>query len=844
VIRKGTPKPMNKPATLSAKALAALGDDFPQLSFALNNPGAPNTIYIGADPTANGGLQFRVTTSTDATLTPGAPVPIDQAPNVSYSLLYLDLTPFNLSDAEFTNIVVSTDGGWATLPDLASRTICFAPDKPIPIAAGAQGVSVAITGLALANPPVGSTVQLSASYYNVDGITIDNFPSVTPLEVALLPPPDKDDNNLHDDISLSVQPTLVVCSKDPYRAVANTLTIQFSPGLQGRPVTAGEETVFEVHFLYAETPGSGALCTAAQGAAFVPARGTNAEQWTATLQKQAQEPYVSLKPPKGAPIVGSGVGAVVSFDVGNIITKLQPGATLMLVTYSGIPNYQDGSFQVVLTKVPHVDIVSLQVTPNPAQLEKKEGVAVVVDWVVRHGGTLKLTSSAGLDQDVTGTLSFPTTIKETTDFTLNADGIYGANLDNFATKSKTAVVTPHIEFTATILPDYSELQLTWNILGAVYAQLDGNSDLLEPQSHTPIPLGPTNPLPYSFTLKALDADRNELARKTVKRRWTLGDSVSIGGNAIYSILSASIAVSPDGERLYAVSGDWNNSSLSVFEPATLKPLGVIPAQLSRPMAIACAPDSSKIYAANSGSTGTATLTVIDATSHAVMPAILLPDLASGFSDPATLVANDKYVSVKARYGPVSLLVLDAHTYAKAWFEPGPDPGQGPISTGLALTEKRLYFTGDNVVKTLDSQTLALLHTASVPMIGPLGSQQLAAPDDSRTFLAEWGGVRTFPGSDWLNPTLLPSLDGRGCWGFAVTADGVQVFLLGIGHDNNVQLAELDSASGSYVRAGTFLAGVQMPCAIAVTPDNTRVFIGLVDANQRNAFISVLDASYA
>src|SRR3954454_24282695 len=118
-----------------ASYLASLGDDFPQLIFVLNNPGAPATVYTGADPTANAGLQFQITTSTstDITLAPGPPVPVGEAPNVTYSLLYLDLTPFCLSDAEFTNIAI-TDSGWATLPDLASRTICFAPGKPIPIA--------------------------------------------------------------------------------------------------------------------------------------------------------------------------------------------------------------------------------------------------------------------------------------------------------------------------------------------------------------------------------------------------------------------------------------------------------------------------------------------------------------------------------------------------------------------------------------------------------------------------------------------------------------------------------------------------------------------------------------
>jgi hypothetical protein len=840
---------MNTTADLKLLApyLVSLGDDFPQLSFALNNPGAPNTVYVGADPTANAGVQFQITTSTDTTLTPGAPVPVGQAPNVSYSLLYLDLTPFNLSDAAFTNIALASNSGWAALPDLATRTICLAPQgQPIALAAGTAGVSVALTGFALANPPSGSTAQLNATYYNVDGITIGNFPSFTPLEVALLRPPDQNDNDLHDDIALTVQPTLMVCSKDPYAPVANTLTIQFSPGPQGRQVTAGNQTVFEVHFLYAETPGFGALCTAAQGAKFTPARGTNAQQWDQSLVIGTQEPYVSLKPPADAAILGSGVGAVVTFDIGNIITNLQPGPTQMLVTYSGIPNYQDGSFQFVLTKVPHVDIVSFEVTPNPAQLENKDGVAVVIDWVTHDAGALRLTSSGGLDQDVTGTLSFPTTIKQTTDFHLDADGIYGANLDNKATKPTTAVVTPHIEFSATILSDGTGLQLVWNVVGANSVEIDGNPNLLDLQGQMPIPVSSSNPPPYSFALKALDADRNVIGRATLKRRWVAGGSVPVGGNTLSGAMPG-IVLSPDGTRLYAAAGDWNTASLSLFEVATLRPLGSIPANLHHLAAIACAPDSSKIYAVTGAATeGTASLTVFDANCHTVIETIRLGDLANGFNSPAGLVANDNYIFIKARYGPVSLLVIDAKKYTAALTELVPyNPNFPlPISSGLALTRQKAYYTGNNVVKTLDSETLALLNTANVAL-SDTDVLLLAAPDDSRTFLADEDPAQawTFQGSDWLNPTIMPVPNVYLRDGIAVTSDCMQVFLLCFGGDSFIQIDEFDFGSASYVSGARLLQGAGRPCAIAITPDNTRVFVGLVDADENNAFISVLDASY-
>jgi hypothetical protein len=827
-----------------ASYLASLGDDFPQLSFALNNPGAPGTVYTGADPTANAGLQFQITTSTstDITLAPGAPVPVDQAPKVSYSLLYLDLTHFNLSDAEFTNIVVSTDGGWASLPDLASRTICLAPSKPIPIAAGAQGVSVGITGFAVANPPVGSTVELNVIYYNVDGITIDNSPSITPLGVALLPPPDQHDNNLHDDISLTVEPALVVCSKDPYPPVPNTLTIQFSPGPEGRAVIAGKETVFEVHFLYAETPGSGALCTAAQGANFIPARRTNAQQWDPPAVIGTQEPYVSLKPSSGAAIVGTEVEAVVTFDIGNIVTNLQPGATLMLVTYSGIPKYQDGSFQFVLTKMPHVDITSLEVTPNPAELEKEDGVDVVIDWVTHDAGALRLTSSDGLDQDVTGTLSFPTTIKQTTDFTLHADGIWGANLDNTATRSKTAVVTPHIEFSATILPSAGGIQLAWNVSGAESVEIDNVPGIQKLAGSIILP-GPT-PAPYSFTLRAF-VGGNEAGAATLKRVWTVGNSVPVGGDAMFGNFSTGIAVSPDGKQLWAAAVDSRFGSISVFDSATLALLASSLLEgIPSVVAFAFTPDFSEVYVVNE-----IALIVLDAKSHATSASIHLSTLQSGFfRDPSAIEANDKYIFVKARSGPVSLMVLDAQTYEIVWLDPAPDNPPFVLSTGLALTGTRLHYTGDSVITTLDCQTLAVLNTANVAIPNPGQDQLVAAQDDSRTFLGQRNNwARTFPGSDWLNPAILPSPDSpNGCQGMAVTSDCMQVFVLCSSDFANsyVQMEEFDPGFGKYVRSAGFLKGAGITFNIAMMPDNTRVFIGLAGAGQgNNAFITVLVASY-
>ena len=70
---------------------------FPQLSFEIDNNGAPNTIYITDDPDRNK-LTLTITTNTANTqFTKGALVPFNEAPGATGSILYLDLSALKLT---------------------------------------------------------------------------------------------------------------------------------------------------------------------------------------------------------------------------------------------------------------------------------------------------------------------------------------------------------------------------------------------------------------------------------------------------------------------------------------------------------------------------------------------------------------------------------------------------------------------------------------------------------------------------------------------------------------------------------------------------------------------------
>jgi hypothetical protein len=96
----------------------------PQLSFAVGSPGAPNTIFIGTDASANDGLTLQISTNTTTTLTPGKP-DAATAGTIPTSLICLDLSALNLGEPAFKTIQIGD--GWAFSADAGAQQITLAP---------------------------------------------------------------------------------------------------------------------------------------------------------------------------------------------------------------------------------------------------------------------------------------------------------------------------------------------------------------------------------------------------------------------------------------------------------------------------------------------------------------------------------------------------------------------------------------------------------------------------------------------------------------------------------------------------------------------------------------------
>jgi DNA-binding beta-propeller fold protein YncE len=411
--------------------------DFPQLSFAIDNVGQPGTIYITTDPSVNK-LTFTIATNTAGTqFTAGQLVRLKDAAETTSSLLYLDLSALQIPPGDFQKIVCSAPG-WQFQLNTGS-IIDMTPTKDQTLNPG-DNISVSISNLVLPNPPLAPNLNLPVTFYRVDPITIGDLPQVVFFKVLLQNAPDGKED-LHDaiDCVLTTDPYIVTTIGD-YAQVENDLTFALKPGKSPVVVKAGPKTIFIVTFVYAPNqPGYGALTTPQSAVDnIVIAQGENAVTWTVTPDADAQNPSWILQPPTDTPIVGTGIGALVSFFITDIVTRFEPGSTLMYVQYKDVPGYNDGSWTIVLTKIPHVSISDLTLTPNPASISDGEA-SVTISWKAKDYVSLMLMP---FYQDVTQQTSFPAKLKRSTVISLVATG--AASGANLAVMTKTADVLPVI----------------------------------------------------------------------------------------------------------------------------------------------------------------------------------------------------------------------------------------------------------------------------------------------------------------------------------------------------------------------------------------------------------------
>lgn len=453
----------------------------PQLSFELNNLKAPDTIYLGDDQSLNK-LTFTITTNVASTFTSSVPVPKSDAGSAEGSLIYLDLTPLEIKAEDFPKITCSaTNWDWKGYDN---NTLCFAPKKKIDLGSGtSDAIKIEIDKLIVRSSSV-SSANLSVSYYRVAPISSGALPGMGIFKVLLQNPP-SGSKDLHKNLVCGLYPFDFVTSIHGTDPVNNSFSLVFSPGTSPLQVKAGPKSKFIVSFVYADAePGYGALCTATEAIAMSVKQGTNAASWKIDANTSAQNPSWTLSPPDGDPIVGSGVKSSVEINFGKLVTYFQGGTTIMYVQYQDIPGYEDGSYTLLMNKLPHVSIEELSVEPNPAVLTQGSA-QVKISWMAKNAEKLMLMP---FYEDVTGKTSSTQTLSQTTEITLIATG--NGSPANEEVKTVKANVLPVINsFKGTPTNIYKndyphDAQFYWDVDTEEQVYLENSAGLKEPVAKT------------------------------------------------------------------------------------------------------------------------------------------------------------------------------------------------------------------------------------------------------------------------------------------------------------------------------------------------------------------------
>jgi len=737
---------------------------FPQLSFQINNQDAANTIYITTDPTVNK-LTFAISTNTNGTLfTPGQLVPKSQAGTATGSLLYLDLTALNMSSQEFAALTFSAQGWTFQGFTDSGQVVCMTPTSNVTLNSGAgNAIDVSIGNLTLSNPPSSESVQLVTTAYRVQNITLGNLGIPTNFKVLLQVPPDKKDRDLHDSLQLNVPQIFVVNSIPSYTPVANSLSFTLSPGSTKRKIVAGDDTEFVVTFVYADAvPGYGALATPQQAVQFAVTAGINAQSWSITPGTNLQNPSWLLKPPSGKPIIGSGAQSTVEFLIGNIVTNFQPGPTLMLVSYSGVPGYQDGSYAVLLQKTPHVDIQSLTVTPNPTHLVNGQA-QVTLNWTVYNGGTLTLMP---LYQDVTGKTSFTATIRDTTVFTLEAQGLQLANAGNIAFKNVQAKVLPVINSfdadpSAIYKGDFSRnVYLSWNVNtneNVVISSSVSGPGVVSGDSNQYPPIGSVTKSisrPQMLTLSPVNDQSNLMLRRNI-----VLSAFDVQPTTMNTSFGASYVLAAPNAGFVAATNTAQNQ-IAILDTLGYQTMGSTVATGKAPLGMAFSSDGSTIFVANSGD---GTVSIVNVTATGAMPPYSIASggtlTAGGSPQQVALSPDGMYLYVSVDNGTEtagSLVVFKKNGTTFKQFT-SITIGKSPRGVAVAPSGAQIFVANftDNTVSVIgvsNSGGHSLVNTIANLQSGPVG---LAVTPDGGTLLVACSGSNTVFGINTEFPGVSP-----------------------------------------------------------------------------------------
>jgi DNA-binding beta-propeller fold protein YncE len=683
-----------------------------QVSFTIINGGAGNTIYMPTDDPKVNQISVMISSDTALTLTAGTPVEPKQAGGATGSLFYLSLKTLGLTKDELDGLSV-TMAGWTTKVFSDTQFLCLTPESDMPVGVG-QPLIASIGNFIASKAPSGASAQLYMNYYRAVPVSSGALPFTYNNIVTLQAPP-SGQLDLHDPIAVSLSSNTIVQSTFDYPDVTNSFSLTFIPGQKPKTVMAGPKTVFTINFVYADDQyGYGALTTI--GKAFDIDVNSDSG-WTITDPPEASaNPGWLLQPPDGQPILGT--LSTVTFQFSKIVTRFQAGPTLMMISYSGVPGYQDGSFTLVINKEAHVYVHSLLASPNPAVLNDKGEAQVDLSWSATGK---RLTLMPGMI-DVSNLSIYTAKIKVSTLFTLISQG---NSVNNYASSDiqvdifpviNSIVATPknihHKDFPHDVLLDWSvntndEIILSTSISSSV--------QYFPPNATTAV----TVKQPQMFTIEPNDIglplyiERNQVISAFDLRR----------GSVSLSAKPSAVALSPTA-NLCAVAQS-GNSQILLLETITNAPYGNPISAGNGPAALAFAPAGGRFFVANGGDS---TLSVFNVK----------------FSGSSNTFVFTKVTDVNLSGVPVAVAVS---ADGSSIFVTSNNTNQNPGALDVVTSSDGVnYYISNSVVFDERVSTLAVLpSSAQIFVMGSAAKSVYVVGYDSINQAYQW--VRTIAGFD-------------------------------------------------------------------------------------------------
>jgi hypothetical protein len=445
------------------------------LSFAWANYDASQTIYLTSLPSLN---QITITmtnnTNQPATFPPGAAYSMED--EGSAGVLYLQFIGQYIP-ADDVNVMswTATSGETAWTAAVYSDSIdgtylAIAPQSQVALGIGAS-ITFMLTNVM--TPDVTDTNQGGTVGFIYAGVTgAGNYTQVQ-LPVPLLNAPGTTSASLAPLVGFA-ETDLVFIGPE-----ANTLTLYIT-NTQTTPITLNDQPsapVFSISFAFGT--GTGALTTVDLSAFSVNMVNDNVNNWKVIPNNLGGNPYWQFEP-LTTTVLGIGLASTAEIAIGNIITGAQalPGVTSVIVSWTGIPGYDDGEVSVDIVKVNPITISSFVATP--ATISYPTGpTQVTLNFEVLNATFVTVINTTYAQQTNNPTFSDSATasISTSTTFTLIASNIYSSQQ---VASSVTVPVSPDLY---SLLPsgtivmwagDINNIPLGWALCNGVGVTMPAN----------------------------------------------------------------------------------------------------------------------------------------------------------------------------------------------------------------------------------------------------------------------------------------------------------------------------------------------------------------------------------